>query len=302
MKVTVTGATGNIGRALVEELLERGDEVTALSRDAGSGIRALDERARVLEWPAPKDAPPPSEALEGQDAVVHLLGERIDQRWSDAVKQELRDSRVLSTRRLVEGLRAAERRPSVLISQSASGFYGDRGDEELEESSPPGHDFLAELVVEWEAEARKTEELGLRVVTARTGVVLSRGGGALEKMLPFFKAGVGGPVAGGRQYVPWVHSEDVTGALVFVLGDERARGPVNVSAPHPATNQELSRALGRVLRRPAFAPVPAFALKLLYGEMAQIVTGGQRMRPRRLEELGYAFRQPELERALRSLV
>jgi len=300
MKVTVTGATGNLGRALVSELHGRGHEVTALSRNANSGIEKLGPHAKVLEWPSPKEAPPPPEALNGQHAVIHLLGEPIAQRWSDEVKKELRDSRVQSTRQLVEGMRAASPRPEILVSQSASGYYGNRGGEELDESSAAGDDFLADLVVEWEAEARKAEELGMRVATTRTGVVLSEEGGALDKMLPFFKAGVGGPVAGGRQYVPWVHSDDVTGALIAVMENDAASGPVNVSSPEPATNRELSKTLGRVLNRPAFAPVPGVAVKTLYGEMAQIVIAGQRMRPRRLQELGYSFRRPELEAALRS--
>ena len=232
--------------------------------------------------------------------MIHLLGEPIDQRWNDEVKQELRDSRVLSTRQLVEGLREADPKPKVLVSQSASGYYGSRGDEKLDESSAAGDDFLADLVVEWEAEANKAEELGVRVVTTRTGVVLSPEGGALEKMLPFFKLGVGGPVAGGDQYVPWIHTDDVTGALIAVMEDESVSGPVNLSAPSPATNKELSKALGKVLKRPAFAPVPGFAVKVLYGEMAHIVITGQRMLPKRLEELGYEFGQPELESALRS--
>ncbi len=291
MKVTVTGATGNVGRPLVEKLKAQGHEVTSLSRSAGPD---------VVQWANPKEEPPPAEAIEGQDAIVHLLGEPIDQRWTDEVKRELRDSRVLSTRQVVEGLRAAEQRPKVLVSQSASGFYGNRGDEKLTESSPAGDDFLAGLVVEWEAEANKAQELGVRVVTTRTGVVLSPEGGALEKMLPFFKLGIGGPVAGGDQYVPWVHLDDVTGAVLAVLENDAASGPVNVSAPSPATNKELSKTLGRVLKRPAFAPVPALAVKTLYGEMAHIVITGQRMLPARLEELGYGFAQPELESALRS--
>jgi len=302
MKVTVTGATGNVGRPLVAALREKGHEVTALSRDADSGSRKLGSGVKVLEWPAPKEAPPPPEAIEGQDAVIHLLGEPIDQRWTDEVKRELRDSRVLSTRQVVEGLKAAEARPGVLVSQSASGYYGNRGDEELTESSSAGDDFLADLVVEWEAEADQARELNVRVVTTRTGVVLSREGGALEKMLPFFKLGIGGPVAGGGQYVPWVHLDDVTGSLVAVMQDEAASGPVNVSAPAPATNKELSKTLGRVLRRPALAPVPGLAVKTLYGEMGHIVITGQRMLPKRLEELGYTFAQPELESALRSAI
>jgi uncharacterized protein len=234
--------------------------------------------------------------------VVHLLGEVIAQRWSDEAKREIRDSRVLSTRNLVAALGelAAEERPRVLVSGSGAGWYGQRGDERLDESAAePGDDFLAQLSHDWEAEARAAEELGVRVVLSRTGVVLSDSGGALEKMLPFFKAGIGGPVAGGRQYVPWVHRDDVVGATIFALDNEAMRGPVNVTAPEPVTNRELSRTLGRVLRRPAFAPVPALAVKTLYGEMAQIVTTGQRAVPARLTELGYSFRQPDLEPALK---
>ena len=188
----------------------------------------------------------------------------------------------------------------MLVSQSGSGRYGARGDEPVDESAPAADDFLARVTVDWEARAREAEELGLRVALTRTGMVLSEGSGALQKMLPFFKLGLGGPVAGGRQYVPWVHLDDVVGALLFCLDTEQASGPVNVTAPEPATNRELSKALGRVLKRPAVAPVPAFAVKLLYGEMAGIVTTGVRAVPARLRELGYTFRRPELEGALRA--
>jgi uncharacterized protein (TIGR01777 family) len=300
MRVTVTGATGMIGGALVRELAARGDDVTALSRDAERASATLGVPAET--WADPKAEQPPPDALRGRDAVVHLLGEVIAQRWSDEAKREIRDSRVLSTRNLVAALREldAGERPGVLVSQSGAGWYGHRGDERLDESTPlPGDDLLAQLTADWEAEARQAEELGVRVVVNRTGVVLSESGGALEKMLPFFKAGIGGPVAGGRQYVPWVHLDDVVGAIIFELENEGARGPVNVTAPEPVTNRELSKSLGRVLHRPAFAPVPALAVKTLYGEMAEIVTTGQRAVPRRLTELGYEFRQPELEAALR---
>jgi uncharacterized protein len=300
MRVAVTGATGMLGSALVRALVERGAEVTALSRTA---VRAADALGVPAEtWADPEAERPPLEALRGRDAVVHLLGEVIAQRWSDETKREIRDSRVLSTRNLVASLGelAAEERPRVLVSGSGAGWYGQRGDERLDESAAePGDDFLAQLSRDWEAEARAAEELGVRVVLSRTGVVLSDSGGALEKMLPFFKAGIGGPVAGGRQYVPWVHRDDVVGATMFALDNEAVRGPVNVTAPEPVTNRELSRTLGRVLRRPAFAPVPALAVKALYGDMAQIVTTGQRAVPARLTELGYSFRQPDLEPALR---
>jgi uncharacterized protein (TIGR01777 family) len=300
MHVAVTGATGLIGGALVRALVGRGDEVTALSRNAERASAALAVPAET--WADPKAERPPLDALRGRDAVVHLLGEVIAQRWSDEAKREIRDSRVLSTRNLVRALSqlSTEERPGVLVSGSGAGWYGHRGDERLDESAPePGDDFLAQLSVDWEAEARPAEELGVRVVLNRTGVVLSESGGALEKMLPFFKLGIGGPVAGGRQYVPWVHVDDVVGAILFVLDNEAASGPVNVTAPEPATNSELSKALGRVLRRPAFAPVPALAVKTLYGQMAEIVITGQRAVPARLTELGYVFTQPELEAALR---
>jgi uncharacterized protein (TIGR01777 family) len=301
VKVTLTGATGVIGRALVDELLGRGDELTVLSRNAGRARSTFGGRVASHQWGDPKGEAPPEAALRGQDAVVHLLGEPVAQRWSDDAKREIRDSRVLSTRNLVAALRdlPADERPGALVSQSASGWYGPRGEERVEEGEPAGGDFLSGVTKEWEARAREAEELGLRVAITRTGVVLSEQGGALEKMLPFFKLGIGGPVAGGRQYVPWVHMDDVVGALAFALHDERASGPFNLTAPEPATNKELSKTLGRVLKRPAFAPVPALAVKTLYGDMATIVTTGVRAVPARLLELGYDFRQPELEAALR---
>jgi uncharacterized protein (TIGR01777 family) len=298
MRVAVTGATGTIGRALVAGLSERGDEVTALSRDPERASSSLGVAAEG--WPAPTREPPPAAALRGRDAVVHLIGETIAQRWSDDAKREIRDSRVLGTRNLVAALRALPEaeRPAVLVSQSGAGLYGARGDEPIDESAPAGDDFVARMVVDWEAEASAAGELGVRVALTRTGPVLSEGG-ALAKMLPFFKLGLGGPVAGGRQYFPWVHLDDVVGAVLFALDNEAVSGPLNVTAPEPATNRDFSRALGRVLDRPAFAPVPALALKALYGEMAMIVTTGQRAVPARLTELGYAFRRPDLEDALR---
>ena len=301
MRVTVTGATGTIGQALVSELRERGDEVTALSRNAERAASALGTDALV--WEDPKGEPPPLDGLRGRDAIIHLLGETVAQRWNDDVKREIRDSRILSTRQLVAGLAALEEgeRPRVLVSQSTTGFYGPQGDERLDEEAAPGSDFLANVVRDWEAEAQTAAELGLRVVMTRTGVVLADGSGALEKMLPFFKLGIAGPVAGGKQYVPWVHLDDVVGALVACL-DGELRGPVNVTAPEPVTNKEFSKTLGRVLKRPAFAPVPALVLKALYGEMAVIVTTGQRVVPTRLEESGYRFRQPDLEAALLATV
>jgi uncharacterized protein (TIGR01777 family) len=311
MKVTVTGATGMIGGALVAELTARGDEVIALSRDperaartlAGEGTGQPAQGAiQTLAWADPKDTLPPLDALRGRDGVVHLLGEPIAQRWTDEAKREIRESRILSTRNLVAALGelAPTERPRVLVSQSGVGWYGPQDATPMDESRPAGSSFEAGLTVAWEAEARKAEPLGVRVVLTRTGVVLSTSGGALEKMLPFFKLGIGGPVAGGRQYLSWVHVEDVVGAFAFALDTDAVAGPLNVTAPAPATNAEFSKTLGRVLKRPTFLPVPAFAIKALYGEMAVIVTSGANVVPKRLQEHGYAFRQPELEPALRS--
>ena len=301
MKVMVTGATGVIGNEIVAELRARGDEVTALSRNAESARQKLGPDIETVTWADPKAAPPPRDALAGADAILHLLGEPVAQRWSDEVKREIRDSRVLSTRNVVAGLRdlPEAERPRALVSQSATGWYGARGDERVDENEPSADDFLGGVVRDWEAEARGAGELGVRVALTRTGVVLSEQGGALEKMLPFFKLGMGGPVAGGNQYVPWIHLGDVVGGLLFALDSTEASGPLNLTAPEPVTNKELSRTLGRVLRRPAFAPVPGFAVKLLYGDMATIVTTGVRAIPARLDELGYGFRRPELEDALR---
>ncbi len=299
MRIVITGATGTIGAAVTSALRERGDEPVALTRDASRGRERLG--VEVHEWDA--SGPPPAEALRGAGAVVHLLGERIDQRWTDDAKRRIRASRVDSTRALVAGLRALPEadRPKTLVSQSAGGFYGARGDEPLDEDAPAGDDFLAEVVVAWEREARAAEDL-MRVVYLRTGVVLSPSGGALAKMLPFFKLGVGGPVAGGRQYVAWVHLDDVVGGILRCLDDERAAGPVNLVAPDAVTNAELSKAVGRVLHRPAVLPVPGLAVKLLYGEMAFVVTTGQRIVPRRLQELDHEFRHRELEPALRDVL
>ena len=232
----------------------------------------LGSDVEAYAWPDPQQAPPPSEALDRCDAVVHLLGEPIAQRWTEEAKRRIRDSRVLGTHSLVAGITALpeDQRPRVLVSQSATGYYGPHGAEQLDELASPGQDFLAEVTADWEREAGAAPA-GVRVALTRTGVALSPEGGALAKMLPPFRLGVGGPVAGGRQYVPWIHLDDVVGAILYCLDDERVSGAVNVTAPNPVTNAELSRTLGHVLHRPAVLPVPAVALKLLYGEMASIV-------------------------------
>jgi uncharacterized protein (TIGR01777 family) len=208
---------------------------------------------------------------------------------------------VQGTRRLVQAIKDADPRPTALISASAVGYYGHRGDERLDEDAPPGDDFLAQVCLAWEREAQQAEPLGLRVVRVRTGVLLDKDGGALAKMLLPFKLGVGGPVAGGRQYMPWIHIDDVVGIYAQAVHDDW-NGPVNATAPEPVTNKEFSKALGRALRRPAVAPIPALAIRALYGQMAEIVTEGQRAVPRRVLELGYEFRHPALDEALQDAV
>jgi uncharacterized protein (TIGR01777 family) len=291
MRITVTGASGRIGTTLVERLRTRGDEVTIVSRNPQRGV----------PWdPAAERAP--ADALRGRDAVVHLAGEDVAQRWNADTKERIRASREIGTRNLVAGLAALDEaeRPRVLVSGSASGYYGPHGDEEIDETSAAGSDFLAGVCVAWEREAQEADKLGMRVVRVRTGVVLDKDGGALAKMLPPFKLGVGGPVAGGQQWMPWIHLDDEVGILLAAIDREDWNGPVNASAPNPVTNKDFSKALGRALHRPAVAPVPALAIRALYGEMAQIVTTGVRMVPRRATELGYAFAHPQLDEALRS--
>jgi uncharacterized protein (TIGR01777 family) len=287
MRLTVTGASGLIGRPLVAALEARGDEVTTLSRDPQRGVT----------WD-PLVEPAPHEALSGRDAVIHLAAENIAQRWSEKAKRLIRESRVTGTENLLAGIEAASPRPAALISASAVGYYGDRGDEALDEDSPPGSDWTAGICVDWERAAAAGSALGLRVCVVRTGVVLSGEGGAVGKMLPPFRAGLGGPVAGGRQYVSWIAMEDVVGIYLAAVDDARYRGPVNATAPTPVTNGEFSKALGRALGRPAVAPVPKAAVRLLFGEMSQIVTGGQKVHPGRAAALGYEFRQPDLDGAL----
>jgi uncharacterized protein (TIGR01777 family) len=306
MRVTVTGATGLIGPHVVGALQQRGAQVSVLSRDAERARKRLDEAGlapvEAFDWDLLSE-PAPTAALEGRDAVVHLAGENVAQRWSASAKQAIRESRVTGTRNLLAGLRAVKQAsgtqaPGTLVSSSAIGYYGARGEEPLDEEAAPGADFLAEICVEWERESAKASELDMRVVLVRTGVVLDKNGGALEKMLPPFRLGVGGPVAGGRQFISWIHRDDVVGMIVTALDDERWSGPVNATAPEPVSNRDFSRALGRVLKRPAFLPVPGVALQLLYGEMAEIVTEGARVVPAKPLVLGYEFLHPQLDEAL----
>ncbi len=302
MKVAITGATGFIGKSLCPQLQGDGKELVLFARDTRSAQSSF-PGARVIEWDAVA-GPPPVGSLDGIDAVVHLLGEGIaNGRWSSSRKRSIRESRVEGTRNLVQALRDSAQPPGLLVSSSAVGFYGSRGDEELDESSEPGGGFLGEVCQAWEAEARAAETLGVRTVLLRTGIVLSPEGGALAKMVPPFRMFVGGAVGSGKQWMSWIHMEDEVGLIRHLLNSESLQGPVNATAPGPVTNREFSKTLGRVLGRPSVLPVPALALKLLMGEMAQeLLLNGQKVLPRRALADGYQFRFPELEGALRDLL
>lgn len=305
MRITISGATGLIGTAVIERLRRRDAEITVLSRDPEKAQRrlgvepGLDGGLTAVRWD-PMREPAPVQALSGRDAVVHLAGEEVAQRWSGDAKSAIRDSRVLGTRNLLSSLRQASPRPAALISASAIGIYGARREEPLDEDASHGRGFLAEICEEWESEAQAASQLGVRVAIMRIGVVLSARGGALAKMLPPFKMGVGGPVAGGRQFVSWIHLDDLTGLFLAAIEHESWSGPINATAPEPVTNWQLSKALGKALHRPSLLPVPAAALKLLYGEMSEIVTTGQRVLPAKALISGYEFEHPGLDEALRS--
>jgi len=300
LRVTVTGATGLLGPRLVGALRERGEEVTVLTRDPAAALARLGD-VRAIEWKLTGE-PAPTEALAGRDAVIHLAGEPVAQRWTTGAKRAIRESRVIGTGNLVEGLRLSDPRPSILISSSATGYYGPHGEEPIDEEAPAGRDFLAQVCVDWEASACRAQELGMRVVPVRTGVVLDGAGGALGKMLPPFRLGVGGPVAGGRQYMSWIHTDDVIGLMLAALDGEDWSAAINATAPEPVTNADFSHALGRALDRPSRLPVPGLVLRARYGEMAQIITTGARVVPARPLMLGYEFRHPHLDEALRSAI
>ena len=296
MKVLVTGSSGLIGSALVPVLLRGGHSITRLVRSDPRPDEA------EIKWD-PEAGKVDKQRLEGFDGVVHLAGENIAGRWTAQKKARIRDSRVKGTRALCEALSRLEKPPKVMVCASATGYYGDRGDEVLRESSPPGSGFLSEVCREWEAATTSAAQKGIRVVTLRIGVILSSEGGALARMLFPFKLGLGGKIGTGAQYMSWIAMDDVIRIIARMLTGEGLRGPVNTVAPHPVTNLEFTKALGRVLGRLTPFPVPAFAARLAFGEMADaLLLASTRVEPRRLAETGYPFRFPELEGALRHLL
>jgi uncharacterized protein len=301
MRVLVTGATGLIGRAVCDALLARGEEVVGLSRDP--------ERARstnpTVSWFAwdPANERPPAAALEGVDAVVNLVGEEINQRLTDEAKVRIRESRIRGTKNLVDAMLAATPNPRTLVSQAAIGIYGDRGEAVVDESTPPADGFLATVVVDWETEARKAEAGGIRVVIFRTGLVLDPNGGLLGQLVPPFRFGVGGPLAGGEFYMPWIHRDDEVGLILWALDNAAVSGTLNATAPNPVTNRQFSKALGKALHRPAVVPAPRFAIVAMRGrELTEQITGSFRVIPRRARDLGYVFRHPDLLPALEDLL
>jgi uncharacterized protein len=280
MIVAITGASGFVGQRLSEKL-----------RAEGHTIRAVSLRTGLLVT-----------AFQDCEAVVHLAGEPVAQRWTPAARTRIQESRVAGTRRLIGMLAKLERKPRVLVSASAVGYYGSRGDEILTESSPPAQDFLGQVATAWESEAHMAEALGIRVVIPRIGVVLGRGGGGLSQMLLPFKLGVGGRLGTGKQWMSWIHIDDLCALISFAIRHDDVNGPINAVSPTPVTNADFTRALGRAIHRPAIFPVPAVALTLLFGEMSTILLGGQRVLPQAAQQFGFQFKYPDLASALRDAV
>ena len=302
MKVLITGATGTIGEAVGAALLERRDEVVGLTRDPE---RAKQGEPRVA-WHAwdPTGERPPEEAFDGVDGVVNLVGEPINQRWTDEAKRKILASRETATKNLVDGMLSAPKSPGVLVSGSAVGYYGDRGDEIVDESAPAGETFDARVCVAWEAAAAEVEKGSVRLAIIRTGLLLTKEAGLLSELLLPFKLGLGGPVAGGKNYMPWISLSDEVGIILWALDTPEASGAYNATAPNPVTNKEFSKSLGRALGRPAVLPVPKLAVKARFGaEFGEIAaTAGQRALPKRATDGGYEFRFAEIDAAMKDAV
>jgi uncharacterized protein (TIGR01777 family) len=296
MRILITGASGLIGTALQRSFKEKGHELLLASRKEAKD-------SQHIQWDVEKGFSEP-ERLEGLDAVVHLAGESVfGLSWSDAKKKAIRDSRVDGTRNIVEAISKLKARPNVLVAASAIGFYGDRGDEEMTESSAAGDTFLAEVSKEWESEARRAEDAGIRTVLLRTGIILSKDGGALGTMLLPFKLGVGGVVGSGRQWMSWISIDDHVRVINYAVENENVRGALNSVSPHPVTNEQFTKTLGEVLYRPTILPLPRFAVSMVFGEMGdELLLASMRVLPKRLETAGFEFKYPDLKSAIEHAV
>ena len=299
MKVFLTGGTGFVGTYLSQELAQKGHDITILTRQKEPAA-AAGSRSRFVTGDPKQEGPWMAEVAR-HDWIINLAGSSIFSKWTKESKQMLRDSRVLTTRNLVAALAAGDRR-QLFCSTSAPGYYGPRGDEELTEASPPGQDFLARLAQDWEAEALKARDLGIRTVITRFGIVLGKEGGMLEQLVPVFKSFVGGPVGSGEQWLSWIHQLDLVQAYLFVLEHPDLAGPVNFTSPNPVRNRDFAQALGRALGRPSFMPAPAFMMRLMLGELAEVVLTGQKFLPERLLAAGFQFLYPTIDQALKHLL
>ena len=295
MKVLITGATGLIGTRLQETLRDAGHELLLASRRAPKDDS-------YIQWDIHDGFAEP-ERLDGIDAVIHLAGENLNGRWTDAKKKAIRESRILGTRNVVETISNLRQRPRVLVSASAIGFYGDRGDDLMTETSPPGKGFLPEVCREWEAESRRAEDAGIRTVLLRAGIVLSKDGGALGTMLMPFKLGIGGVIGSGKQWMSWISLDDHAAVVKYALENEMIRGAVNSVSTNPVTNEEFTKTMGEVLYRPTLIPVPEFAVHLAFGEMGvTLLLDSTKVAPKRLEDAGFEFNFPDLKKALENAV
>jgi len=300
VKILITGGTGFVGTQLTSRLTRDGHEVTILSRSL-KGAKGSSPGISYLEGD-PTRKGPWQESIKNHDAVINLAGASIFSKWTEEHKKAIRESRVNTTRNIVEGIPSRPERPFTLFSTSAVGYYGFCGDEELVEDSPPGNDFLARIAKEWEGEALKARDKGVRVVITRFGIVMGEKGGALSQMIPLFKKYIGGPIGSGKQWFSWVHIKDLAEAFTFLLKHPEISGPVNVCSPNPVRNKGLAKALGKALHRPSFLPAPGFMIKLVLGEFGSVILEGQRVIPRRLLKSGFVFQYPDIEKVFQGII